>query len=84
MIRCLSSSLVLHCPRCDETFTSNSQLQNHIEKEFETTFPTMSLASEGTLSDIHDTCKQCGKHELDVANHELRVHEFGETFDLYP
>ena len=47
----------------------------------------MSLASDGSISDIYETCKQCDKifeNELDLANHEKRVHEYVETFELYP
>ena len=47
----------------------------------------MSLASDGSISDIYETCRQCDKvfeNELDLANHEERVHEYGEMFELYP
>ena len=33
------------------------------------------------------TCKKCDnifENELDLANHEQRVHEYGETLELYP
>ena len=84
------NQMSFHCPKCASIFRNNDRLQNHIaqsHEEFDTSFETMSLVSEGTISDIYETCKQCGKafqNELDVANHELRVHEYGETFDLYP
>ena len=61
-------------------------METHHEK-FERSFPTMSLASDGSLSDIHETCQQCGKlfeNELDVQNHVERVHEYGELYQLYP
>ena len=51
------------------------------------TFPIMSLVFERTISDVFVPCNQCEKifeNELDAANHELRVHDYGETFDLYP
>ena len=82
--------ITFDCPRCSEHFGCSIKLQSHIAKqheEFESTFPTMSLASDGSISDIYETCKQCGKvfeNELDLANHEKRVHEYGETFALYP
>jgi hypothetical protein len=44
----------------------------------------MSLASDGSISDIYETCKTCDKNfenELDLANHEKRLHEYGETFE---
>ena len=88
--RCTSNEIVFHCPKCDEVCASNTTLQKHFEKhheEFEITFPTMSLVSEGTISDVFVPCNQCGKifeNELDAANHEIRVHDYGETFDLYP
>ena len=93
-IRCSFSEnqnpISFHCPKCPSIFADNVTLQSHIAKSheaFETSFETMSLVSDGTLSDIYETCKQCGKtfqNELDVADHELRVHKYGETFDLYP
>ena len=45
----------------------------------------MSLASEGSLSDVYETCKQCGKlfeNELELANHIERVHEYGDNFEI--
>ena len=48
-------------------------------------FPTMSILSYGSLSDIYEICSQCGKileNELDLENHKERVHENGEQ--LYP
>ena len=53
----------------------------------ESTFPTMSLASDGSLSDIQEKCKECGKlfeNELDLANQIERDHEYIETYELYP
>ena len=58
--------------------------KSHISQKhegFELSFPTMSLASEGSISDIYEKCQQCGKtfeNELDLANHVERVHEYGE------
>ena len=48
-------------------------------------FPTMSLASDGTISNIWETCKTCGKvfeNEQDLKNHMERVHVYGELFQL--
>ena len=78
------------CPKCAEVFKDVSCLTSHMEKhheEFGKSFPTVSLVSDGSLTDIHETCKQCGKwfeNELDVLNHVERVHEYGELFQLYP
>ena len=92
--RCLSEysgqALMFVCPKCEEEFTCNAKLQLHITQkhgEFEVYLNTMSLASEGSLSDVYETCKQCGKlfeNELDLANHIERVHEYGENFEIYP
>ena len=85
-----SQDLKFDCPKCDKEFSCNTQLQSHISQKhegFELSFPTMSLASEGSISDIYETCQQCGKifeNELDLANHVERVHEYGETFEIYP
>ena len=85
-----SQDLKFDCPKCDKEFSCNTQLQSHLSQKhegFELSFPTMSLASEGSISDIYEKCQQCGKtfeNELDPANHVERVHEYGETFDLYP
>ena len=46
----------------------------------------MSLASDGSLSDIYEICKQCGKifeNELDLSNNIERVHVYQETFAIY-
>ena len=81
-----SQDLKFDCPKCDKEFSCNTQLQSHISQKhagFELSFPTMLMASEGSISDIYETCKQCGKifeNELDLANHVERVHEYGETF----
>ena len=93
-VRCIpvsfSQGINFTCPNCDEKFTSNTRLDDHVKEyhePFESTFPTMSLASDGSLSDIEEKCKECGKlfeNELDLANHIERVHEYGETFALYP
>ena len=78
------------CPLCDQSFKDNVELESHIADkhgQFETTFPTMSLASDGSLSDVYERCKQCGKmfeNELDLKNHIERVHVYGETFAIYP
>jgi hypothetical protein len=48
------------CPKCHKVFKCNFKLQSHMAKqheEFETSFPTMSLASDGSISDIYETCK---------------------------
>ena len=53
-----------HCPKCTSIFTNNDKLQSNItqsHEEFDTSFQTMSLVSEGSISDICETCKQCGK-----------------------
>ena len=97
-VRCISETfeasfsegIKFTCPNCDEEFASNTQLDVHVKEfhePFESTFPTMSLASDGSLSDIQEECKQCGKlfeNELDLANHVERVHEYGEIFEIYP
>ena len=77
------------CPKCTNTFTDVEALHAHMDREHadEQSFPTMSLASDGTISDIWETCKTCGKvfeNELDLKNHMERVHVYGELFQLYP
>ena len=63
-------------------------LQSHMKTNhdsFEETFSTMSLLSDGSLSDISETCSQCGnifENKLDLENN--KVHEYGELFQLYP
>ena len=85
-----SQNLMFVCPKCEKEFTCNAKLQSHITQkhgEFEFSFNTMSLASEGSLSDVYETCKQCGKifeNKLDLPNHIERVHEYGENFEIYP
>ena len=80
--------IIFFCPKCEEEFTCNAKLQLHITQkhgEFELSFNTMSLASEGSLSDVYNTCKQCGKlfeNELELANHIERVHEYGDNFEI--
>ena len=69
--RCLRGDLEINygvgmfvCPKCDNTFNCNEKLQTHFvnnREEFESTFPTMSLASDGTLSDAYENCSLCGK-----------------------
>ena len=77
------------CPKCENTFTDVNALNEHMEREHadKLSFPTMSLASDGTISYIWETCKTCGKvfeNELDLKNHMERVHVYGELFQLYP
>ena len=77
------------CPRCEETFASTSILEVHLKNTheyFQTSFQMFSLISDGSLSDIFETCRICDKkfqNELDVVNHQQRVHEYGERFELY-
>ena len=72
------------------TFNMNHALQVHIKEAhtpFETSFPTMSLASGTSIIDVDVECNKCGKvfaNELDLKNHKTRVHEYGEQFALYP
>ena len=60
-VRCIpvsfSQGINFTCPNCDEEFTSNARLDDHMKEyhePFESTFPTMSLASDGSLSDIEE------------------------------
>ena len=48
---------------------------------------SFTLISDGSLSDVYIDCAICEKkfeNELDVQNHMERVHEYGESFLLYP
>ena len=86
----LNQNIAFNCPKCEKTFLSTLDLQNHLSNNheaFQTSFPSMSLISEGSLSDIQETCNQCEKlfeNELDLKNHVVRVHEYGESFEIYP
>lgn len=47
----------------------------------------MSLASNGSLLDVYEICKQCWKmfeNEVDLRNHIERVRVYGETFAIHP
>ena len=84
-----SNSMDFTCPKCENTFTDVNALNEHMEREHadKLSFPTMSLASDGTISNIWETCKTCGQvfeNELDLKNHMERVHVYGELFQLYP
>ena len=86
--RCILSTFV--CPFCEKTFQNNKRLQVHLKQDhtaFETSFPSVNLTTENSVSDIYETCSECNKkfaNELDVQNHMTRVHEYGEPFALYP
>ena len=80
---------IFTCPKCEEVFIDVHYFNEHMEMKHDNdkSFPSLSLASDGSLSSIHETCGQCGKlfeNELDVKNHEERVHMYGELFQLYP
>ena len=85
---CILSAFV--CPFCERTFNINHALQVHLKEThtpFETSFPTMSLASGMSILNVNEKCDECGKefaNELDLKNHKIRVHEYGEQFALYP
>jgi uncharacterized C2H2 Zn-finger protein len=85
-----SQGISFDCSKCNDVFSCNAKLQSHMaqdHEQFESTFSSISLKSDGSIYDIYEKCKQCGKlfeNELDLFNHETRVHEYGETFDIYP
>ena len=77
------------CPKCDDTFNYVDSFNEHMEKKHDSdrSFPSLSLVSDGSISSIYEICGQCGKvfeNELDLQNHEERVHVYGELFQLYP
>ena len=83
-------TLIFQCPKCDQIFHSVLTLQYHFNKEhetFQTSFRMMTLLSDGTMSDIYEKCSIFGKlfkNEIDVTNHKVREHLYGEIFYLYP
>ena len=63
------------CPFCERTFNINHALQVHLKEThtpFETSFPTMSLASGMSILNVNEKCDECGKefaNELDLKKH---------------
>ena len=53
---------------------------------FQQEYTSLTLVSNGTLSEVYDKCIQCDKlfeNEFDLKQHKEKVHEYGEIFDLY-
>ena len=83
-------SLAFICPQYERSFKDITTLNEHIKNnhtEFEQSFPSVSIPSDGSISDVYPTCPQCDKvfhNELDMKNHIEKVHKYGEMFLLYP
>ena len=78
--RCyIQSSQKMKCPKCDDSFEEKGNLDRHLERNhsrFED-FSELSLASEGSLSDLFIKCSTCSsafENEYDLARHIRITH----------
>ena len=85
--RCFTGSF--ECPACEEVFNIEDDLQKHIR----TTHNNLSMSMPSLLSQADDsswmymTCNLCNgrfQNEKDLSFHMERVHEYGESCQMYP
>ena len=79
---------MLECPSCEARFSVQSELENHISRKHESSNKSLSLISEADDSSwtymVCDICDGKYQNELDLFHHKERVHEYGETCQMYP
>ena len=83
--RCTNSAF--ECPSCSKLFSTPKELQVHIERHHPQESSLSLISEASSLSGMYVNCTICDKkfeNELHMNHHRVRVHEYGETCNLYP
>ena len=79
---------MLECPSCDDRFSVQSELKNHISRKHDLSNNSLSLIYEADDSSwkymVCDICDGKYQNEMDLIHHKKRVHECCETCLIYP